>query len=57
MIVFQVDPKRILAFPFEGDAPRAIYMDAVALWLALQGMEIKKVFLYTCKALIKVGQL
>ena len=57
MIVFQVDAKRVLAFPFEGDAPRAIYMDAVALWLALQGMEIKKVFLYTCKALIKVGQL
>jgi len=41
MIVFQVNPKCILAFPFEGDAPWTIYMNAITLWFAMQGMKIK----------------
>jgi len=41
MVVFQIDPQRILAFPFEGNTPRAIYMDAVTFWFAMQGVKIE----------------
>jgi len=41
VIVFQIDPLRILALPFEGDAPRSVDMHAVALGFALQGVEVE----------------
>jgi len=40
MILLQVNARGIAFRPFEGDAPWAVYMQAVAHWLSLQPMEL-----------------
>ena len=41
VIILKIKLNGVLTLPFEGDAPRTVDMHAVALWLALQSMEIK----------------
>ena len=41
VIILKIKLNGVLTPPFEGDAPRTVDMYAVALWLALQSMEIK----------------
>ena len=41
MILFQIDPDRVLALPFEGDAPGPVYVDGVADRLAAQAVEVE----------------
>ena len=41
MILLQVYSESFGIFPFEGDAPRPVYVDRVALRLPMQRMKIK----------------
>ena len=41
VVLLQVDPNRLALLPLEGDAPRSVDMQAVALRPAPQGMEVE----------------
>src|SRR5258708_26094165 len=59
MVLLQIDPDRVRARPFEGDAPWPVHMDRVAHWLAAaQPVEIeaRQVHLLRTLRLVERGQ-
>src|SRR4051812_23030491 len=41
VVLFEVDASGIAVLPFEGDAPRPVYVDRIALRAALRGVEVE----------------